>query len=184
MKSHLLSGSNVKMTIREILFFGLFGAILIVVQVALAILPNIELVSFFIIIYTLILGRKVFFPIFVFVAVEGLIYGFGLWWFSYLYIWFILAIVTLLFRKNEHPVIWAIISGVFGLLFGALTAIPYLFIGGIGAAVSYWVSGIVFDLLHCGGNVIVMLLLFRPVSRIVQRIYLHEKPLMDNGSCI
>jgi energy-coupling factor transport system substrate-specific component len=172
------------MTVREILFFGLFGAILVVVQVALAILPNIELVSFFIIIYTLVLGKKVFFPICVFVIVEGLIFGFGLWWFSYLYIWFILTIAVLLLRKNKQPIIWAIISGVFGLLFGALTAIPYLFYGGIGAAAAYWVNGIVFDLLHCGGNVVVTALLFRPVYNLVKKLYNNENGLEHKHSSI
>ncbi len=182
LKSSLQSATNARITLREVLFFGLFGAILVVAQVALAFLPNIELVSFFIIIFTLILGKKVFFPIYVFVTVEGLIFGFGLWWISYLYIWTILAIAVLLFRKNEQPLIWAIIAGVFGLLFGALTSIPYLFIGGVGAAVSYWVNGIIFDLLHCGGNVIVTALLFRPMYKIMKRLYLQGK-LADRNPC-
>ena len=175
LKSPLLSAGNARIAIREILLFGLFGAVLVVVQVALAILPNIELVSFFIIVYTLVLGKKAFYPIYVFVIVEGLIYGFGLWWISYLYVWDVLAIAVLLFRKNEQPVVWVIISGLFGLLFGALCSIPYLFIGGIGAAISYWVNGILFDLLHCGGNVIATALLFGPGYKIMKRLYLHEK---------
>lgn len=179
MKSPLPSAGNAKLTVREILLLGFFSAILVVVQVAKALiapfLPNIELVSLFIIVYTLILEKKVFYIIYVFVLVEGTVFGFGLWWFSYLYIWSILAIVVLLFRKNEQPLLWAIISGIFGLFFGALCAIPYLFIGGIGAAISYWVNGILFDLLHCGGNVIAAALLFRPLYKIMNRLYLHKK---------
>ena len=179
LKSPSLSAGNAKITVREIILFGFFSAVLIVVQVAKALiapyLPNIELVSLFIIVYTLVLGKKVFFPIYVFVIVEGLIFGFGLWWLSYLYIWDVLAIAVLLLRKNGQPAVWAIVSGVFGLLFGALTSIPYLFVGGIGAAVSYWVNGIIFDLLHCGGNIIAAALLFRPSYKIMKRLYLHEK---------
>lgn len=164
-----------KIALREVLLLGLLGAILIVVQVGLAIIPNIELVSFLIIVYTLVLGRKVFFPIYIFVAVEGLIYGFGTWWINYLYVWAVLALVVLLLRKNEHPMFWAIVSGMFGLLFGALCSVIYLFIGGIGMAVTYWVNGIIFDLLHCGGNVIVMALLFKPMYKIMKRLYAREK---------
>lgn len=171
LKSHLQSAGKARLTIRDILIFGLLGAVLLVVQVALAVLPNIELVSLLVIVYVLVLGKRAFFPIYVFILAEGLIYGFGLWWISYLYIWSILAIVVLLLRKHEQPLFWVIISGLFGLLFGALCAIPYLFAGGIGAAVSYWVSGILFDLLHCGGNIIAAALLFHPCHKALRRLY-------------
>lgn len=177
MKSHSLSAGKTRLAAREILLLGLFSAILLVVQVALAFIPNIELVSFFIIIYTLVLGTKVFYPIYVFAAVEGLIYGFGIWWISYLYIWSILALIVLLFRKNEQPFFWAIVSGIYGLMFGALTAIPTLFAGGLGMAVTYWVNGIVFDLLHCGGNVIAAALLFKPLYHLMKRLYLRENKI-------
>lgn len=154
-----------------------------VVQVAKALiapfLPNIELVSLFIIVYTLVLEKKVFYIIYVFVLVEGTIFGFSMWWFSYLYIWSILAAAVLIFRRIEKPFFWAIVSGVFGLLFGAMTAIPYLFIpdGGVAAAIAYWVKGIPFDLLHCGGNVIAAALLLRPLLKIMKRLYLNEKQI-------
>ena len=178
MKSHSLSAGNAKLAVREILLFGFFSAILVIVQVAKALiapfLPNIELVSLFIIVFTLVLEKKVFYIIYVFVLVEGTVFGFDIWWFSYLYIWSILAVAVLIFRKIEKPFFWAIVSGVYGLLFGALTAIPTLFIGGIGMAVSYWVNGIIFDFLHCAGNVIAAALLFKPLYRLMKRLYLRE----------
>lgn len=179
MRSSLLSASNRKPAVREILLLGFFSAILVVVQVAKALiapfLPNIELVSLFIIIFTLVLGKKVFYIIYVFVLVEGTVFGFDVWWFSYLYIWGILAIAVLIFRKIDKTFFWAIVSGMFGLLFGALTAIPSIFIGGIGLAVSYWINGIIFDLLHCAGNVIAAALLFKPLYNLMKRLYLREQ---------
>lgn len=168
-----LAGKN-KISVREIIVLGLMGAMLIVVQVALAIIPNIELVSLLIIVFTLIAGKKVFYAIYVFVLVEGLIYGFGIWWINYLYVWSILAVAALILRRNEAPVVWSIVSGLFGLLFGMLCAIPYFFMGGLGAAVSYWVNGIVFDLMHGGGNIIAALFLFRPAYKVVKALYFNE----------
>lgn len=176
------------MTAREILLLGLFSAILVVVQVAKALiaafLPNIELVSLFIIVYTLILGKKVFYIIYVFVLVEGTVFGFDIWWFNYLYVWSILAAAALLLRKYDKPLVWAIVSGLFGLMFGALCAIPYLFIGGkdagISAAVAYWIKGIPFDLLHCAGNVASAALLFKPLYRLLKRLYLKEDNLKES----
>jgi len=75
------------MKIKDIAIIAMLSAILITVQVTLGFLPNVELVSVLIILYTLVFGRKSLAIIYVFVTVEGFIYGFGLWWFNYLYVW-------------------------------------------------------------------------------------------------
>jgi energy-coupling factor transport system substrate-specific component len=179
LKSLSLSAGNPKITAREILLFGFFSAVLIVVQVAKALLiplPNIELVSLFIIVYTTVIGKKVFYIIYVFVLAEGLIFGFDPWWWiSYLYVWALLAGVVLMLRENERILIWVIVSGLFGLLFGAMCSIPFLFTGGIGAAVSYWVSGIPFDFIHCAGNAAAAALLFKPCHDIMKRLYVKDR---------
>lgn len=92
---------------------GILSALLIIGQVALGFLPNIEVVTLLVIAYTLVFGKKVFFIIYIFVLVEGLIYGFGLWWINYLYVWSVQAAVTL-FSENRNrccsgasfPVFW------------------------------------------------------------------------------
>lgn len=152
------------MKIKDFVLIGILSAILIVVQLTLASLPNVELVSLFIILFTLIYGRKTIFIIYVFVLVEGMVYGFGLWFLNYSYIWMVLYLITLLFKKERSPILWAYISGMFGLFYGALCAIPYFFIGGYSMAFSYWISGILFDITHGISNFVVALVL-------LQRIY-------------
>lgn len=78
----------------------------------------------------------------VFVLLEGLLYGFGLWWFSYLYIWAILAVAAWLFRKMESRLGWGLLCGFYGLIFGTLTAIPVLILSGPAATLAYIISGI------------------------------------------
>ncbi len=148
---------------------ALLTAILLLGQVGMAALPNVEIVTPLILIYTLIFRKKVFYIIYTFVFLEGLIYGFGIWWFNYLYVWSVLAIVVLLLRKNESPVIWSIIAAAYGLMFGMLCAIPYAITGGIGAGVAYWVAGIPFDIAHCVGNFFTTLILFKPVYSVLQK---------------
>ena len=46
--------------VHELLLMGILTALLFIGQVFLAFLPNIEIVSFLIILYTLVFGRKVF----------------------------------------------------------------------------------------------------------------------------
>lgn len=152
---------------------GVFAALLIALQVGLSFLPNMELVTLLIILMTCHFGKKSFLAVGVFILAEGLIYGFHIWWINYLYIWPILVVVVLLLRKGSHPLLWAIVAGLFGLLFGALCSIPYFITGGLGAGFSYIISGIPFDLIHCISNFFLVLLLFQPLSHTLDKILNH-----------
>lgn len=165
----------------ELILMGMLTGILFMGQVFLAFLPNVEIVSLLILLYTLTFGRKVFIMIYTFVLLEGIFYGFGLWWINYLYIWSILAVVVLLFKKQRSPLFWSIVNGFFGLCFGALCALPYLFIGGPAAAFSYWITGIPYDIPHCIGNAVLCLLLFKPGYYILNWLYLHAHTAPMNG---
>ena len=151
--------------------FGVLGALTFALQVAMAPLPNIEPVSLLVMIFAAVFGWKCLYPVYVFVAMEILFYGIQLWNINYLYVWVILALGAWLLRKSQNPLSWALLSGVFGLLFGALCAPVYLFSGGIGFAVSWWVSGIPFDLMHCAGNFVMALLLFVPLRQLLNKLY-------------
>ena len=151
-------------------FLALMGAFMVASQVALAALPNIHIVALLIIITTLCFSWRALFSVAIFVMLEGLIFGFGIWWISYIYIWALLVPVVILFRNNESAIIWAVIAGMHGLFFGALTAIPYLFIGGWNMAVSYWIAGIPFDLVHCAGNFVVTLVLIKPLTKLIKTL--------------
>ena len=153
---------------RRVVLCALLAAVMTGLQVAMSLLPNIEPVSLLVMVYALVFGRDVFCIIFTFVMLEGLVFGFHLWWLSYLYIWPLWAgIVLLLGRGREKgPLVWAVASGAFGLSFGALFALPYL-AGGPWAAFSYWVAGIPFDLIHCVGNFFLALALERPLYQVL-----------------
>ena len=108
---------------------------------------------------------------------EILIFGFNpTWSIGYLYIWTILAGITWLFRKMENPLGWAVLAGAFGLSFGALMAPPFLLLAFerenfFSVFLPYWVSGIPFDIAHCIGNFTVCLFLFKPLSKIMTKLY-------------
>lgn len=158
------------MRTKDIVTMGIISAILITQQVALSFLPNIELVTLIIILSTIIYGWKTLYIIYVFVMVEGLIYGFGIWWINYLYVWTILMLITMLYRNKRSPFFWAILAGTYGLCFGALCSIPYFFIGGASMAISGIISGIPFDAIHCISNYLVVLVLFKPLLYLLERI--------------
>lgn len=152
----------------ELTLLALLGALLYVGQVALAFLPNIEVVSVLVIAYTVVFGRRALLPIYVFVMLEGATYGFGLWWMMYLYVWAVLYGLARVLRRNTSVLVWAAAAGFFGLGFGALCTLPYLAAGGIGAALASWTSGLLFDLLHCAGNFVTTLVLYKPLVRVLK----------------
>jgi len=154
---------------------ALLGALMFVSQVVMAALPNVHIIGVLVIVTALCFLWRSLYAVAIFVLLEGMVYGFGPWWISYLYVWPLLAVTTILLGRSESPLFWAIIAGIFGLCFGALCAIPYLFVGGWAAAVSYWVAGIPFDLVHCGSNFVITLFLFKPLYRVTQRLKNQQK---------
>ena len=150
---------------------AMLTGVIFAAQVAMAALPNIEIVTMLVILYTQLYRKKVFFIIYAFIGLEGLFYGFGLWWLNYLYIWTLLTLLVLLLgKKQRSPVFWSILAGAYGLCFGMLCAIPYFIAGGIGGGLAYWVAGIPYDIMHCAGNTILCLLLYRPLYYVMTQM--------------
>lgn len=162
--------NNSKLTIKDITIMALMVAIIEVCKFALAHIPNVELTSFWIIMFTLYFGKRIFYIIPVFILIEGAVYGIHLWWIMYLYAWPLLAIVTLLLRKMKGAWEWSMVSGIFGLMFGFLCAIPYIFTSGIYGAFAYWVAGIPFDLIHGIANFLIMLVLYTPLNTVMSKM--------------
>lgn len=160
-----------KITIREIALFGMLGALTFGLKVAMSGLPNIEPVSLLVMIFAVVFGRKCLYPIYLYVLMEILIYGIGTWNLNYLYIWAVLAFAAYCLRRMEHPLAWALLSGVFGLCFGALCAPVDFLLGDWGFVLSKWISGIPYDLLHCAGNFVIALLLFKPLRNLTEKLY-------------
>lgn len=171
-----------KLTAKDIAQIGMMIAIIEVCKVVMAGIPNVELTSFWVIIFTLYFGRKILFVVPAFILIEGLMYGFGLWWIMYLYAWPILAFVTWKLRKMDSVLSYSILSGAFGLLFGFMCSLPYIFIGSAGAdltaglhtAFAWWIAGIPWDLVHGAANFVIMLVLYHPIMRVMKLMKKNE----------
>lgn len=155
--------SKARLSIRDIALIGMMTATLEVGKQALMFIPNIEIVSLLIIMYTLFFGKKTVYAIICFILLEGCLFGFGIWWVMYLYAWPLLSFLTWLFRKHASAAFFALLSGLFGLCFGGLCSIPYLFVGGPKMAFSWWIAGIPYDIVHCVGNFVLCFILYKPL---------------------
>lgn len=167
-----------RISIQDIALIGVMTAVIEVSKIALSAIPNVELVTFWIILFTLFFGPKTIYSILVFILIEISIYGIHTWVIMYLYIWPALAILTYLFRKVDSVWFYSILSGFFGLFFGAFCAIPYFFIGavdggirsGLIMAFNWWVAGIPLDIVHGISNFVLMLTLYIPVRKLLKAI--------------
>lgn len=160
-----------KLTILDTVLFGVLGALTFAAKYVMSPLPNIEPVSLMVMLFAVVFRWKGLYPTYIYVAMEVLFYGINLWNVYYLYIWAVLFLAAIAMRKVRNPFAWAALSGAFGLLFGALCAIVNAFIGGIGYAVAWWMSGISFDIIHCVGNFVTALLLFVPLRNLLDKLY-------------
>ena len=115
------------LTIYEIAVFGMLGALMMVSDLLMNIIPNVHLVGVMIVVITLVYRWKALFPIYVYVLLIGLVEGAGLW-FTYCYVWAILWAMVMLLPKRMPkwlaPVAYALVCGLHGFAFGFLL-IPY-----------------------------------------------------------
>ena len=154
----------------EIARLALLAALMYGAKMVMAPLPNIEPVSILVIVYVSVLGFKALIPVYIYVLLEIATWGLGPWSFYYLYVWAVLALAAWCLRRMESSLGWAVLSGAFGLCFGALCSLSYWVVGGWSYALSWWVSGIPFDILHCLGNFAMALVLFRPCKQVLLRL--------------
>ena len=159
------------MPVRKITRIALLSAILYVSKVALEFLPNVELVSLLTVLYTLVFGKEAFLIVTVFNLFELIQWGFGTWWVSYLYVWPLLVLITLLLKRviKEEFLIWSVVSGLFGLIFGSLFAIVYLPVDPA-YALAYWISGLPWDVWHGVCNFVLMLVIGKPLYLLLKKV--------------
>ncbi len=149
-----------KQKIREIAVFAVLGVILFVADIAFEALPNIHLVGVLIVAITAVYRAKALFPIYVYVFLNGLYGGFSTWWIPYIYVWAVLWGFTMLLPrempKGVRPIVYSLICGLHGFLFGTLYA-PFqaIFFGlDFNGTISWIIAGLPFDLVHGVSNIL------------------------------
>ncbi len=156
--------------LKSLCLFSILGAVVFVAKMAMAGLPNIEPVSLAVILLAQVFGWPALAAVYVYVACEWLVWGIGMWSFSYLYVWLVLFALAMAFRFMHSALFWALIGAGFGFCFGALCALWLLVLQGWSAAFVWWQNGVFFDLLHGVGNFGVIFLLYKPLYALLMRL--------------
>ncbi len=170
--------NRLNLTARDIATIGMMVAVIEVCKVALMGVPNIELTTFWVIMFSIYFGNKVFWAIPVFILIEGAMFGFHIWWIMYLYMWPSLALLVRILKRMDSVMAYSILSSAYGFLFGFFCAIPYLVIGavdggiknGLYTAFTWWVAGIPYDMIHGVANFVLMFILYKPIRTIMNKM--------------
>lgn len=149
---------------------AMMGVLLTAGKEVMAFLPNFEPVTLLTVLFTVTFGGAALGAVGVFLGLEGLLYGFGIWWVMYLYVWPLLWGLTMLLRRMNRAWQWAVFAGAYGLAFGALCSLVYLPAGGIKTVLAWTAAGFPFDIMHAGGNFLLMLLLYRPLRGALEKL--------------
>ena len=71
----------------ELVLFSMLGALMLASDLAMEALPNIHVVGMLTVTFTAVFRSRALIPLYVYVFLTGLIFGFSFWWLAYLYAW-------------------------------------------------------------------------------------------------
>lgn len=160
---------------REIVVFAMLGTILFLSKLIMEWAPNIHLVGMLIMVYTLVYRKKALIPIYAYVVLLGVYYGFATWWVPYLYIWTVLWGVTMLLPKNMPKKIavpvYMVVCGLHGLCYGILYAPAQALFFGLNfkGMITWILAGLPFDALHGLGNLAAGILII-PLTELLMKL--------------
>lgn len=158
-----------KLTVREIVIFGMLGAVIFVSKLFFEFLPNVHIIGVFTVAMTLVYRVKALIPLYIFIFITGFYYAFIvggiLWWGPYLYIWTILWAVTMLLPKKMpgwlKPIVYSTVCAIHGFCYGAMYA-PYqalVFGFDFNKTIAWIISGLPWDAVHGVSNFFLGLLI-------------------------
>jgi hypothetical protein len=161
--------------IKEITLLAIATSILIVQEFLLSVLPNIQLTTLLILVYTYVFGyRKTSLIVTVHVIVDNLVFGsIGMvaTWVPMLIGWqMIVGIFWLISRRTDHILVYAVSAYVFGHLYG-LVFVPFQAILLNVNVQTYLLADLPFQVIMGISNFIAVLWLFNPLKDYLKLLY-------------
>ena len=160
--------------LRLLAIFAMLGSLMFVSDILMEFLPNMHIVGALMMIYTVVYRAKALIPLYVYVFLNGL-FGGGIWWYPYLYVWLPLWALTMLVPRSlgagfKVP-IYMLICALHGFCFGILYAPFQTFAFGLDfeSTVMWIAAGLPFDIIHGVFNFVAATLVL-PVSSMLMKL--------------
>ncbi|MGI6167695.1 MAG: hypothetical protein ACOYIA_06140 [Eubacteriales bacterium] len=163
--------------LRDMAVFSMAGAMMFSSDLIMDALPNIHLVGMFTMLLTLIYRHRALIPIYIYVLLTAVYWGFSPWVVPCFYVWAVLWGVTMLLPRNIPDLaaafVYPLVCCLHGLLFGTLCAPAQALLFGLNfrQMIAWIVAGLPFDLIHAAGNLAAGLLVL-PLSKILKKLNL------------
>ena len=162
-------------TLRKLIIFALFADLMFVSKIFMEFLPNFHLLAVLITVITIVYRWQALIPIYMFVFIFGLYYGFSPWWVPYLYIWTILwAFIMLIPRNIPRKIAIPVYIGVamlhgfmYGLLYSPFQAWYMHF--NLNQTMAWVLAGLPWDIVHGIGNAVLGVLIW-PLSSTLMKL--------------
>ena len=161
--------------LRQLIIFAMLASLMFMSKFLLEFLPNIHLLGVLTMVYTIVYRKKALIPIYLFVFMLGLYYGFNLWWIPYLYLWTVLWGITMLLPQRLPskiaPIVYMTVCGLHGLAYGSLYAVfqAFAYSFNFKQMLAWIAAGIPWDITHCIGNFIAGILIY-PLTKALLRL--------------
>lgn len=161
---------SMKPTTREIAVFAMLGAAMFASKIIMELTPNVHLIGVFIVSFTVVYRKKALYPIYIYVLLTGMFYGFAAWWIPYLYIWTALWGAVMLLPTNIprkiQPLVYMAVCSAHGFLYGTLYAPAQAILYGLSfqKMIAWIIAGLPFDCIHGISNFICGILIVPVIS--------------------
>ena len=170
-----------KLTTREIAVFSMLGAVMYASKVIMEFAPNIHLLGVFTIAFTVVYRKKALYPIYTYVILNGVLYGFAAWWIPYLYLWAVLWGAAMLLPRNMpekiQPIVYMAVCAAHGFLFGTLYAPAQAVLYGLDfqGMVAWIIAGLPMDFIHgvsnffCGILIVPLIKILKTAEKLAEK---------------
>ncbi len=161
--------------VREMVIFAMFGAMMFATTYAMQSIPNVHLLGLFIVTLTVVYRWRALYSIYIYVFLHGLYLGFSPAWIPYLYVWTVLWGVVMLLPRHmpvrAAAVIYPLVSGLYGLLFGVIYAPAQAWIFGYDfrQTLIWLAKGFPYDVIHGVSNLCSGVLIL-PLTALVRKL--------------
>ena len=169
-----MRGRSAALTVATV---GVCAALIESGKLALMALPNIEVVTLFVALFSYVFGAAGVLATLVFVLIEPMLWGFGAWTISYFIYWPFVAVVFMIYGRLrlENRYILTGTAVVLTVLFGLLTSFVDLvfysqsFDNFLARYFAYYAQGAVFYLLQIGCNAVLFFLVFKYLAEKIKK---------------
>ena len=156
--------------------FGMFGALMFSTKMLMELLPNIHLLALFLGAITAVYRTRALIPLYLYIFLDGLIHGFSLWWYPYLYVFLPLFLGFLAIPRRAprwlKTILYPTVAALHGFAFGLLYAPAQALLFGLDSLeeIMAWVAvGLPFDIAHGISNAVLGTLIL-PFAALIERL--------------